>query len=97
MESIFIKYINCDRSTGLILKVKTVKEVSTKFVLNKKWHHVGLSWIIYSSNKMKYDIKENNHFDWLNKGPQYNKSKILGLNFFITVMKLDCRPVVNVT
>ena len=38
---------------------------------------------------MKYDIKENNHTDWLNKGPRYNTAKMLGLNYFITIMKLD--------
>ena len=36
---------------------------------------MGLSWIIYSSNPMIYDIKENNNPDWLNKGPQYNIEK----------------------
>ena len=87
MESIFIKCSNCDRSTGLILKVKTVKEMSTKFVLNTKLHHVSLSWIIYSSKQMKYDTKENNHPDWLYKGPRYNTAKMLGLNSFITIMK----------
>ena len=57
-------------------------------MLNTKLHHVGLSWIIYSSKKIKYDIKENNHPDWLNKGPRYNTAKILVLNYFITIMKL---------
>ena len=63
--------------------------MSTKFVLNKKLHHVGLYWIIYSSKQMKYDIKENNHPDWLNKVPRYNTAKMLGLNSFIKMMKLD--------
>ena len=63
--------------------------MSTKFVLNTKLHHVGFSWIISSSKQIKYDIKENNHPDWLDKGPQYNTAKILGLNSFITIMKLD--------
>ena len=57
----------------------------TKFVLNKKLHHVGLSWIISLSKKMKYDIKENNHTDWLNKGPRYNTAKMLGLNTLMTI------------
>ena len=60
--------------------------MSTKFVLNTKWHHVGLSWIILSSKQMKYDIKENNHPDWLNKGSQQNTANMLGLNPFITIM-----------
>ena len=63
--------------------------MSTKFVLNTKLHNVGLSWIIYSSKKNRYDIKENNHPDWLNKGPRYNTAKMLGLNYFIKIMKLD--------
>ena len=63
--------------------------MSTTFVLNKKLHHLGLSWIIPSSKRMKYQIKENNHPDWLNKGTRYNTYKMLGLNSFIKVMKLD--------
>ena len=66
--------------------------MSTKFVLNTKWHHVGLSWIISSSKQIKYDTKENNHPDWLNKGPWYNTAKMLGLNSFITITKLKKWP-----
>ena len=62
--------------------------MSTKFLFNKKLNHVGLSWVISSSKPMKYGIKENNHPDWLNKGPRYNTAKILGLKYFITIMKL---------
>ena len=86
MASVFIKSNNCDRSTGLLLKVKTVKEMSTKSVLNTKWHHAGLSWIIYSSKQMKYDTKENSNPNWLNNVPRYYTAKILGLNSFITIM-----------
>ena len=57
--------------------------MSTKCVLSTKLHHLGLSWIISSRKPIKYDIKENNHPDWLNKGPWYNTAKILGLNSFI--------------
>ena len=89
MKSVPIKCSNCDRSTLLLLKVKIVKEMSTKFVLNTKWYHVDLSWIIYSSKKINYDIKENNHPDWLNKVPRYNTAKMLGLNSFITIMKIE--------
>ena len=89
MESIFIKCRNFDGSTGLLLKVKTVKETRNKSVLNMRLHHVGLSRIIYSSRQMKYDIKENNNLYWLNKGPRYNTAQTLGLNSFITIMKLD--------
>ena len=89
MESIFIKCGNCDRITGLILKVETVKEMSTRFVLNTKWHHVDLSWIISSSKQINYFIKKKNNPDWLNNGPRYNKAKMLGLNSFITITKIE--------
>ena len=49
-------------------------------MLNTKFHHVDLSWIIYSTNQMKYDIKENNHLDWLNKVPWYNTAICSELN-----------------
>ena len=61
----------------------------TKFLLNTKCHDVGLFWIISSSKKMINGIKENNHPDWLNKVPRYNTANILGLNSFITMMKLE--------
>ena len=72
VEAIDIKCSNCDIIAVLFLKVKTVKEIITKFVLNIVLYHVGLSWIIYANKQMKYDIKENNHPDWLNKGPPNN-------------------------
>ena len=61
----------------------------TKFVLNTKLHHVGLSWIISLSNQIKYEIKGNNHPDWLNKGQRYKPDIMLVLKSFITMMKLD--------
>ena len=52
MESIFIKCSNCDRSTGLRLNIKTVKEMSAKFMLNKKFHHmVFLRYVIQASKQ----------------------------------------------
>ena len=56
----------------------------TRFVLNTVLHRVGLSRIISSNKQMKYYIKENNHPDWLNKGPEYNTaicSKLHGTVF----------------
>ena len=44
----------------------------TKFVLNTVFYHEGLYWIISSNKKIKYDTKENNHPNWVNKGPRYN-------------------------
>ena len=63
--------------------------MGTKFVLNTKLHHVSLSWIIYSSKQMKYDDKEDNRPGWLDKGTWYKTAKMLGLNSFIKIMKLD--------
>ena len=63
IEAIAINYSNCDRRTGLFLKVNTVKEIITEFLLNKVLYHVGLSWIISSNKQIKYYIKENNHPD----------------------------------
>ena len=48
------------------------KEMITNFVLNAILHHVGISWIIRSNEEIKYDMDENNHQNWLNKGPWYN-------------------------
>ena len=78
MGSIAIKCSNCDIRTSLLLRVKTVKEMVTKFLFNTKLYHVGLSWIISSSKQMKYDIKGDNNPGWLNKGPRYITAKILG-------------------
>ena len=50
---------------------------------------MGLSWIFYSSKQMKYDDKEDNRPGWLDKGTWYKTAKMLGLNSFIKIMKLD--------
>ena len=46
----------------------------TKFVLNAILNHVRMSWIICSNEKIKYEIDESNHPDWLNKVTCYNTS-----------------------
>ena len=48
-----------------------------------------MSWIISSNQEMNYEMDENNHQDFLNKGPWYNTficSKLHGSRFedFIT-------------
>ena len=68
--------------------------MTTKFVLNPILHHVGMSRIICSNEKMKYKIGESNHQDWLNKGPWYNTAickKFYGSLFedFITNARTD--------
>ena len=49
-----------------------LEEIITKFVLNPILHNVGISWIIFSNEEMKYEIDKSNHPDWLNKGTWYN-------------------------
>ena len=53
-----------------------------------------MSWIISSNQEMYYEMDENNHQDWLNKGLWYNISicsKVHGSRFedFITQAKTD--------
>ena len=77
LDVLSIKCINCKRETGL--NSKTIfswlyDEIITKFVLNEILHHVGMSWIISSHQEMEYEMDENNHHDWLDKGPWYSSS-----------------------
>ena len=71
---ISIQCINCKRETGLFLKNTIFKEMVTKYALNVIQHHVGMSWIISCNDYMKYEMDNNNHQYWLNKGPWYNLS-----------------------
>ena len=97
LDIISLKFINCKRETGLDSKTSfswVCDEVITKFVLNEILHHVGMSWTIGSNKEMKYDMDENNHQDWLNKGPWYNSPiffKLHGSSFkdFITQARTD--------
>ena len=57
------------KKTGLFLKNTLFDEMITKFVLNAILHNVSMSWIISSNKEMKYEIDENDHQDWLKKGP----------------------------
>ena len=66
----------------------------TKFVLNAILHHVGMSWIICSNLKMKYEMDEINHPNCFNKGPWYKTficSKLHGsmFEYFITHARTD--------
>ena len=72
-------------------------------MLNKKLHHVGLSWMISSIKQMKYDIKENNYSDCLNKGPRYNTAicSKLHINVFDGFIRNDktdrCNIICSIT
>ena len=46
----------------------------TKVVLNAILHHVGMSRIMCSNERMKYETEKINHPDWLNKFPWYKIS-----------------------
>ena len=69
LDVISIRCINCKSKTYLFLKNTTFDEMITKFVLNAILHHVAMSWIISSNEEMEYEMDENNHQDFLNKGP----------------------------
>ena len=72
MKAVSISCINCKKETGLYLITSTLEEMINRFVLNAILHHVGMSWIICSNKKIKYEIDKSNHPNWLNKGPWYN-------------------------
>ena len=72
VEAIAIRFINCKKETGLYLINSIFEEMITKFVLNAIFHHVGMSWIICSNEKIKYEIDESNHPGWLNKCSWYD-------------------------
>ena len=89
VEAIATSCINGKKETGLYLRISTFEEMITKFVLNAILYNVGMSWIVCSNEKMRYEIDKINHPDWLNKGSWYNTemfSKFHGrlFEYFIT-------------
>ena len=82
LDIVSLNCINCKREIGLDLKINSLifDEIITEFVLNSILHHVGMSWITSSNKKMKYNMDENNHQDWFNKGTWYNTSIYLKLH-----------------
>ena len=94
VEAIAIRCINCKKEIVLYLKTLTLEEMITKFVLNEILHHVGMLWIVYSNKKMKYEMGESNHPNFLNKGPWYNtyicsRSHVSFFEYFITHARTD--------
>ena len=71
-NAIAIRCSNYNKDIGLHLKDIPIEETITKLVLNKIFHHVGMSWIICPNKEMLYEIDEINNPDWLNKFPWYN-------------------------
>ena len=89
-----MKCINCKKETGLFSGTSKFEEMITTFLLNTILHHVGMSWIISSTNEMKYEIYEINYKDLLNKGPWYNTDICSRLHvslfeYFITHARTD--------
>ena len=58
-DVLYIKCTNCKRETGLDSETSftwVYDEIVTEFVLNEMFHHVGMSWIISSSQEMGYEM-----------------------------------------
>ena len=94
VEAIAIRCIDCKTETVLYSINSILEEMITKSVLNTILYHVGVSWIICSNKKMKYEIDKINHHGCLNKVPWYNTdicSKLHGIMFeyFITHARID--------
>ena len=63
-------------------------------MLNAILHHAVMSWMISPNKEMNFEMHENNHHDWLNKGLWFNTSicsKLHGSRFedFITKARTD--------
>ena len=89
LEDVAIRCINCKKETSLYITTFTLKEIISKFVLHSILYHVGMSWIIFSKEELKYIIDGIYHPYWLNKGTWCNTSicsRLHGIMFedFIT-------------
>ena len=56
LDNITIRYSNCRKKTGLSVKNTDYKDTVTKFAMNSVLHHVGLSWIFETNQKLEYNI-----------------------------------------
>ena len=70
MKIIAIRCINCGKERGLSMNnINTnYKDIITSFLLNTLLHHVGMSWIIETHEKLKYDTDKHNKY-WITGGP----------------------------
>ena len=75
VKIIAIRCSNYGRERGLSINNMNTnyKNIITSFVLNTLLHHVGMSWIIESHEKLKYDMDKNIIY-WITGGPWYNTS-----------------------
>ena len=51
----------------------TYQDIITTFVLNTMLHHVGMSWIIETHEKLQYDTYKHNS-EWITGATWYNTS-----------------------
>ena len=49
------------------------QDIITSFVLNNMLHHVGMLWIIETSEQLQYYMDKHNP-EWMTGGPWYNTS-----------------------
>ena len=80
-----IRCSNCEKETGLSMDNLNSNYINiiTSFVLNTLLHHAGMSWIIETREKLKYDMEKHNP-DSITGGTWYNKyicKKIYGTVF----------------
>ena len=75
VKIIAVRCSTCVKETGPPMNNKNInqKDIITSFVLNTWLHHVGMSWIIETHEKLKYGKYKHNQ-DWITGGPRYNTS-----------------------
>ena len=69
VKIITIRCSNFVKQTGLSMDNmnSNYTDISTVFVLNKLLNHVGISWIIETHEKLKYEMNKHNPY-WITGG-----------------------------
>ena len=81
LDSVSSKCINCKRETDF--KNKSIFEefydkIITLFLMNSMLHHVDMSWIISSEEKIDYDNFTNSkNLGWYDTGPWHKNIYII--------------------
>ena len=81
-----IKFINYNKIVGYELEDQTLKEVINVFVTDVVFQHVGISWIIESNEKLRFNFERlctNQILNWL----YYNTA-------VIHVIKVHCLRII---
>ena len=79
MDNIAIRCSNYEKKTVLLVKNNNYKDMVTRFALNSVLHHVDLSLIIETNQKLEYDIDKNIPY-WITDGTWHKKSICIKLN-----------------